>query len=104
MSSFKTTFWLTVLATILIIGLPTILKITKNHEERMYLVATKKILESAEACFYDDVCQDSMISLGDLKQKGYLDDVIDPQTKTYFEDDLMLVYENYRVSFKSDKS
>lgn len=100
MNNWKTTFWLTVLASLLIIGLPTILRITKNHEERLYLVATKKIFESAEACFYDDVCQTDVMSLGELKQKGYIEDVINPQTKTYFDDNLLLVWEDNHVQFQ----
>ncbi len=100
MSNVKASFWLTVLASLVIIGLPTILKITKNHEERMYLVATKKIIESAETCFYNDECLQDEITIGELKQKGYLLDVINPQTKTYFEDDLVLIWENNHVSIK----
>ena len=101
MSRNKIIFWLTLFAAILIIALPTFLNIVKNHQDRLYEVATKKLFESAESCFFDDVCEGTVVTLEELKNKGYLEqDIVNPQTKMYFEDTLVLVFENYRVQFK----
>lgn len=97
----KIIFWLTLFGTVLILGLPTILKIYQNHQDRLCQVATKKIIESAEDCFRDDVCKEPAVTLGELKSTGYLEsDVVDPETKTYFSDDVVLIYDEYQVILK----
>lgn len=93
---------LTVIGAVLIIALPTLIKIYQGHQERLYEVATKKIKESALACFQNFECENS-VTLGDLKEKGYLGmDVVNPKTKTYFPDDLILVNDQFTVSFQNE--
>lgn len=101
MSRNKIIFWLTLFAAILILALPTFLNIIKNHQDRLYQVATKKIIESAESCFYDDVCEGTTITIGELKKKGYLkEDVVNPKTKMYFEESVELILDNFHVQLK----
>jgi len=103
MSKNKTVLLLTIIASLLIITLPTILQIYQNHNNRLLQVATKKILESAESCFYDDVCQGNEITIGDLRDNGYLEsDVVNPKTKKYFAEDTLLIYEEYHVHFAQE--
>lgn len=100
MSQNKIVFWITILASLVIIALPTTLKIVEHHQEKLYLVATKKIFESALDCFYEDVCSED-ITIGELKNSGYLkEDVVNPKTKMFFSNDLVLVYENNQFQFK----
>ena len=100
MNKNKTIILFTVLVAILFITVPTIWNIYQNHSNRLYEVATKKILESAENCFYDDVCKGNQITIGALKKNGYLtSDVVNPKTRTYFDDSLTLIHENFQVRF-----
>lgn len=97
----KTILFLTVIATILIVALPTILKISERHDERMYIAASRKVLESAETCYRDQVCKEKQMTIGDLKKIGYLkEEVVNPRTKTYFEDNMIMVEDNFHVTFK----
>lgn len=101
MSKNKVILWMTIFGSILIIALPTVLKIYKNHQDRLYQVATKKITETALDCFHDDVCEEPAVTLSELKKNGYLEfDVVDPETKTYFPDDVVLIYDEYQVILK----
>ncbi len=98
----KMVLQLTVIGAVLIIALPTLIKIYEGHQNRLYEVATKQIKESALACFQNFDCENS-ITLGDLKEKGYLGmDVVNPKTKTYFPDDLIIVNNHYTVSFQNE--
>lgn len=100
MNKNKTILLFTVFVSVLFITVPTIWKIYQNHANRLYEVATKKIIESAENCFFDDICHGTQITIGVLKKTGYLKaDVVNPKTKTYFEDSLVLIYENFQVRF-----
>jgi len=94
----KTILSITICTAILMIFVPTIIKISKNHQEKLMIVATKKLIESAERCYYDGVCVMNQMTLGQLKNTGYLTgDVVNPETKTYFENDLLFVYEENHV-------
>lgn len=91
---------LTVIGALLIIALPTIFKIYQGYESRSYEVAARIILESASDCYRDGVCTKEQMTIGDLKKTGYLkEDVINPRTKTYFDESLILVERNFEVSF-----
>lgn len=92
---------LTSIAAVLIITLPTIFKIYNRHQERLYEVATKKITESAEDCFRAQVCSGHEITIGELKNTGYLEtDIVNPKTKTYFDESTVLQEENLIVTIK----
>lgn len=95
MNKNKAIISLTIIASILIITLPTIIKIYHNHEERLYLVATKKIIESAKNCYYDQICHSNTITVQELKNTGYLEtDIVNPKTKTYFSETTTIKLEN----------
>ncbi len=88
----------TILASILMIFVPTVIKIAEDHDEKLMLVATKKLIESAESCYYDGVCTSNQMTLSQLLRTGYLkSNVVNPKTKTYFDDDLLFVYEENHV-------
>lgn len=67
----------------LIVGV-TIYKVQKEHLDLQVLVVTKKIEEAAMQCTWDDVCTESLITLGDLISYGYLSDEVNPVTKLYY--------------------
>lgn len=96
-----TIIFLTGIASILIIGLPTVLKIHNAHEERLYEVATKKIIESAELCYREQICIKEEMTLKELQATGYLEEnIINPKTKTYFDENLKLIEENFQVKME----
>lgn len=100
MSKNKFVLLLTVIAIILIVALPTIFKIYQRHEARMYEVASRKILEKAEECYRDQICQNKTMTIEELKKTGYLKtDVVNPRTKTYFDLNLVMQEENFKVTF-----
>lgn len=91
---------LTILASLLMIALPTILKIYERHEERLLLVSEKKIIESAENCFRTSSCQNHQTTIKELKEKGFLEEnIVNPKTKTYYDDNTTLIEEHFSVSF-----
>lgn len=100
MNKNKIILFLTFIGAILIIVLPTTIKIYQNHMERLYEVATKKILESAEECYQKQICTEPKITIGDLKEKGFLkEDVVNPKTKQVFDDSMFLEEKNFKVTF-----
>lgn len=102
MNKNKTVFLLTVIASLLIIALPTIIKIYQGHQARLYEVATKKILESAEECFRDQICTGNKVTVLELKEAGYLKgDVVNPKTRTYFEDSMVLYVQDFKASLET---
>ena len=67
---------------IILIGLFIIgaIKVYQNHVDKLYLVLDNEIKESAKKCFLDKNCEGE-ITLGDLKNKGYIDVLVDPISK-----------------------
>lgn len=101
MNKNKSIITLTLIAAVIIIALPTTIKIYINHENKLYEVATKKIIESAEDCFKEGICKNHKTTIKELKEKGYLkENIVNPKSKTYFEDEIVLVEENFKVSFQ----
>ena len=85
---------------IILIGLFIIgaIKVYQNHVDRLYLVLDNEIKESAKKCFLDKNCEGE-ITLGDLKNKGYIDVLVDPISKEEISKDKCLKYENNEVIF-----
>lgn len=101
MNQNKTIITLTIIAAVIMIALPTILKIYNHHEARLYEVATKKIIESAEECYRNQICKDHEITIRELKNTGYLEtDIVNPKTKTFFDENIILEEHNLTVTFK----
>lgn len=101
MSKNKSIITLTIIAALIIIALPTTIKIHINHENKLYEVAAKKIMESAEDCFKDGICKNHKTTIKELKEKGYLkENIVNPKSKTYFEDEIVLIEENFEVTFQ----
>ncbi|HOP65498.1 MAG TPA: hypothetical protein PLX66_00515 [Bacilli bacterium] len=73
--------YITILALILIIGIPTYLKVNKNYQERAILTIENKIKIKAVQCWNENKCPNNIIYLNDLYDLNYLDKVINPLTK-----------------------
>lgn len=85
---------------IILIGLFIIgaIKVYQNHVDKLYLVLDNEIKESAKKCFLDKNCEGE-ITLGDLKNKGYIDVLVDPISKEEISKDKCLKYENNEVKY-----
>ena len=82
---------LTLIAIVILITVPTINKISKTHLEKKYAVVSKKIKEQAQNCYYQSICKNTTITIGELIEKGYLEKTIDPYTEEYFADEAYVI-------------
>lgn len=89
--------WTIIISASLVIGV-SYYKINKEKHDITYKVLNKKILESAEKCFNEDNCEKSM-TLGELINKGYLEALVDPDTKNYYSASSTIKLENDHFVF-----
>ena len=89
--------WTIIISLFIIIGV-SYYKINKEKHDITYKVLNKKILESAEKCFNDDNCKSDM-TLGELINKGYLESMVDPDTKEYYSASSTIKIENDHYVF-----
>lgn len=96
MNTNKIVIYVTLIFSLLVIGIPTFYKVTKNHHSNLELVTQKQILEAAQNCFYEQKCPNDKITLKELYNQKYLvDEVIDPLTKIVYDyNSYVLVDEN----------
>lgn len=92
---------------ILLIGVSVFLllgisKTVKDHHDRQYAVVYNKIKEAAKVCYQKTEC-DGEITLKDLYDKGYLEEVIDPITKEPIDSSLCLTKEDKNITFCKEK-
>ena len=99
MNTNKITIIGSVLAIVLIICIPTIYKVLKNHNDTLYRVVEDKIIGAAKKCYYEEQCLTKKIYLKDLYALEYLEEIIDPITKEYYNIDSYVIRENINFAF-----
>ncbi len=87
MNTNKISIIITIFALILIISIPTTYKIFKIHDNSLYSVINKKIVEAAKECYYNNECTENKIYLKDLYDLRKLEKVSDPITKEYYNEE-----------------
>lgn len=99
MNTNKIVIYVTIFALIALVSVPTVYKVIKKNHAKLNMVTEKYIIETAESCFYDNVCTNSTITLADLYSYHYLkDDVVDPISKiVYSHKSYVTIYENESV-------
>lgn len=102
MEKSKKIFYITLLMIVLIITIPTIIRINEVHQERLMRVETLKIKEGAFKCYLKKDCLDKKIYLTELIEKKYLIRGIDPRTDEYFNDDIYVLINNDKPSLYLD--
>lgn len=81
-------FFITLLTLILVITIPTILKVSHNHKEKLYNSEIAKIKQKATLCILEKKCINEKIFLRDLYEYGYIEEKkVNPKTKEYFNED-----------------
>ena len=83
----------------LLITIPTIYKVIKSHNNKLYQVVEKKAVEAAKKCYYEEKCLDTKIYLKDLYELDYLDKLSNPITKEYYNEDSYILKEENNYSF-----
>lgn len=73
-------------------------KAEKNHEKKLILVTNSKIKEAAKECYLKKDCENK-ITLQNLYDKKYLDEVINPITKEVMDSNLCLEFKDEKVNF-----
>ena len=82
----KVIIYTTIIALIFVIGCPTIYKVVKNHNNKLYMITEKRIVEAAKKCWNEDKCTGETITLKDLYNNKYLEKQADPITKKYYSE------------------
>ena len=73
---------------ILIILIPTLLKVSYNHKQKIYDSEIAKIKEKATICILEKKCVNEKIYLKDLVEYGYIKKrIVNPLTNEYFNED-----------------
>jgi len=86
MNKNKIVIYTTVIAIIFIIGCPTIYKVVKNHNDKLYKITEKRIIEAAKKCWNEEKCTPNETTLKELYDFKYLEKQANPVTKKYYND------------------
>lgn len=85
MNTNKITIMGSIIIIILIISIPTIYFVIKNHQDNLYRVVEEKIIGAAKECYYENICKEEKITLEFLYENEFLTKVSDPVTKEYYD-------------------
>ena len=85
-----------ILALLAVIGVFTVIKIQKNHEDKLMYSMTSTVEYYAKQCYLDDICKDT-ITLSVLYENNYLTEVINPVTKEVISPDLKIEYKDGKI-------
>ena len=88
-------FIITIGVTILLIS---VYKAEKKHEEKLMLAINNKIKEAAKECYLKKECN-KKITLQDLYNKKYLEEIINPVTKEIMDKNICIEYINEKTNF-----
>ncbi len=92
MNTSKIVIYVTIIAIILIIFIPTFQKVVNINTQRLNEVNEKLVTENAFRCYYEGKCQNKKISLNDLYNLGYITtDIVDPKTKEIYGKDSYVI-------------
>ena len=101
MNTNKMTVLLSVTIIFLIISIPTVYKVVKNHKNNLYKVTEAKIIGAAKKCYYDELCQEKNIYLKDLYAYNYLEKMSDPITKEYYNENSFVERKQRNFEFQA---
>ena len=97
MSKNRIVVYVTILLFILLIAIPTLYKTFKRHNNRLLGATTKKIIEKAKDCYYNESCIEDKITLQELYEKTDLKELTNPITKKiYNPESYVLVSKNFK--------
>lgn len=88
-----------IIVILLLISVPTIYKVIKNHNNNLYQVVEGKIIGAAKRCYYEEKCDQNDISLKDLYELGYLEKISDPISKEYYDEKSYVKIKDNKFNF-----
>jgi hypothetical protein len=94
-SNFTIIFFV-VLALIIVIGIFTVIKIQKIHDDKLIHAMESKVEYKAERCYLEGICKDT-ITLNVLYENNYLTEVINPVTKEVIDSNLKIEYIDEKI-------
>jgi len=87
MNKNKIIFYVTIAIILLLIAITSIIKTINTHNNRLIEATTKKIVEAAKNCYYNESCINDTITLQELYEKTDLKDLVNPITKKKYNTD-----------------
>ena len=99
MNSNKIMIYITIATIILVISIPSVVLVNKRHIEKTYNSVVLKIKEKAKKCVDEDKCQSEKIFLKDLYDKKYLEKMLNPKTKEYFNENSYVIKKEGKYEF-----
>lgn len=93
----KTLCLITVIACLLIITIPTVYKVIKDHQTKLYAVLEKAIVEASEKCWNKGDCKNETITLKELYDLKYLEKQINPVTKKVYDQASTITKRNKKI-------
>lgn len=83
----KIIIYITIIAIVIIILIPTVYTIVKKHNDKMINVTHKRIEEAAKECYLNNICLNERITLKQLYENDYLEKESNPITKEYYNEE-----------------
>lgn len=77
----------------------TIIKVVKNHNEKLLEVTDKYIVEQAKKCVNEKKCLEDKITLQTLYDLEYLEKIANPVTKKYYNNESYVLKEENNYTF-----
>ncbi len=99
MNSNKIIIYISLVAIILIIAVPTILNVIDYHNEKLYDAMESKILEKAKICFLEEKCKENKVTLKTLYSLNYLEKIEDPVKHIYLNDSSYVIKKDNKYIF-----
>lgn len=100
MSDIKTVT-LTIFIILGMIILPTIYKVVKDHNDKLYLVSENEFYFQANRCFKSDICTDNKVTLKELYDNKYIEEELyNPVSKKYYSDESFVLIDKKEIHFK----
>ena len=78
---------------LIVVVVATVVKVYNNHIDSLYTVVEKRIEESARKCFIEEKCSGDKTNLGLLIKEGYITSQVNPVTKEYISEDIIITYD-----------
>lgn len=82
-----------------VIVITSIIKVSISHKEKLYNSTVSKIIETAKRCYNEEKCSSNKITLKELYDLKYLDQMSNPKTKEIFNEKSYVVIENNEGTF-----
>lgn len=89
--------FITIIIIVLVIGIPTVINVKKDHEDKLLKVTEYKISEMAKKCFLDEKCEGNQTTLQQLYDLNYLNKQVNPISKKYYNSSSIIKYENKKI-------